>query len=1118
MKKNYENKTSYKGNPLGVLLRNATLTILLLTFSILKIYADSTVQSKKLTISVMNETLGTLFEKIEKESGFYFFYDANDIDVSRKVTLSVNDADIEEILGLIFKNSGTKFETTDSYIILNKENKTKNLSSNTQQQQNSIKGKITDPDDLPLPGATIVVVGTTRGVITDVDGTYSIQAKSNDKLEFSFLGMKTQIIDVDNQSAINVKMNYIADELEEITVVAYGTQKKISLIGSQSSVESKSLQVPAANLTNALVGQLSGVVGVQRTGEPGFDDSDIWIRGISTFSQGLSKPLFLVDGVPRNISNVDPEDIESFTVLKDASATALYGVRGANGVIIVTTKKGKAGKPKFSFRYYEGLTKFTKLPEFADGPTYMRMSNEALSNRGASPIYSDEVIQMTQDGTDPYLYPNVNWMKELFNDFGHQRRGNLNISGGSENATYYVGVSYFDEVGLYKQGDLDYNNQTGYKRYNLTSNLSIQGTKTTKIDLGVQGYLANANYPGSGQGTIFDNAFYLTPVLHPVKYEDGKIADQRAGSLSNPYAHLTESGYANQWRNQLYSNLRVTQDLPFITEGLSITGLFSFDVYNYTSMRRTKRPDTYMAIGRDEDGNMLYEETYRGDRYLSFSRNSNGERTIYVEGAVNYNKRFDRHSVSGMLLFNQSDMLNSQAGDFNSSLPYRYLGMSGRGTYEYDDRYFIEFNFGYNGSENFAPKKQFGFFPSIGLGWLLSEEKFFEPATEFVQKAKFRFSHGTVGNSQITGRRFAYLSTIDSKGGYSFGKERNNNYGGYDIGEYGVNVTWETSTKTNLGIDLGLINNELDIQFDWFTERREGIFLKRASVPAYVGLQSAPYGNLGIIENKGIDGSMTFSKRINDFSFQVLGNFTFSRNEIIENDQALPTYPWMDQKGRKVGQRFGLNALGLFETEEEISNSALHPGLIQPGDIKFQDVNGDGRIDDFDRIPMGYGTVPEVVYGFGITLGYKNLSLSSLFQGVGNVDVFMNGEGVTPFPVSMSRGNLLSNIEDRWTIEDPRQDVFYPRLSDGSPNNNYATSTWWLKNGRYLRLKNLQLTYSLPKDFVKKIGIDDANIFLSGLNVFTWSPFKFWDVELGDGKGSRYPNTATYSIGIDFKF
>lgn len=1092
------------------------LFILLLFLSLFRLQASTSYSQEKITLKLEKVKVSDVLQEIERKSDFRFAFKEEDVDLNRELTLDVQNVSIENLLHQVFGDRLAEIQVFDTQVFLIGK---PDATTKQKQQVVSVKGVVVDAQTkTPIPGVNVIELGTSNGIQTDFDGKFSIAVPINSTLEVSFIGYLTQQILVEKETNLTVELRVSEEALDEIVVVGYGTQRKQSLVGAQSSVKAEDLKNPVANLTNSVVGRLSGVIGVQRTGEPGFDNSDIWIRGISTFSKGLSQPLVLVDGVPRSMANVDPEDIESFTVLKDASATAVYGVRGANGVVIITTKKGRPGKPKFSLRYYEGITKFTKLPEFADGPTYMRMSNEAIVNRGGVPIYSENVIRKTANGSDPYLYPNVDWMDELFNDFGYQRRANLNINGGSENATFYVGVGYLDEVGMYKQGDVQYDNQVGFKRYNFTSNLEIKASKTTKVNLGVQGYLANANYPGSGQGTIFSNAFYMTPVVHPVMYENGEIADQRQGSLANPYGHLTRTGYANHWRNQLFSNLRVTQEIPYI-KGLSATAMFSFDVYNYTSLRRTKRPDTYLATGRDEEGNMQYEETYRGERYLNFSRNSIGERTIYWETALNYDRTFnDKHQVTGMFLFNKSDRLDSQADDFNSSLPYRYLGFSGRGTYGYDDKYFAELNFGYNGSENFNPDNRFGFFPSVGLGWVISEEQFFKPIQEFIPMLKFRFSYGKVGNSQITGRRFAYLTTIKETDGYTYGRERDNEYDGYDIGEYGVNVTWETAKKANLGFDLYTLNGDLNLQVDFFKEKREGIFLKREAVPSYVGLQSAPFGNLGIIENKGIDASFTYSKHWDNFYIQMLGNFTFSRNKVIENDKPAASYPWMEQRGQKVGQRFGYNALGLFETQEEIDNGPLHPGLVQPGDIKFQDVNGDGLINDFDKIPIGYGTIPEIVYGFGLTLGYKQWSISTLFQGVGNVDIFANGEGVVPFPISMSRGNLLSNINDRWTEENPRQDVFYPRLSDGSPNSNYEASTWWLKNGRYMRLKNAQVNYALPDSFTSSIGFDNVTFFLSGYNLITWSPFDLWDVELGDGRGAAYPNTSTFTLGIDLKF
>lgn len=1108
-------------------LRRTLLIMAVALFSI-QCFAQQELE-KKIDVSFRNTSLQKALLVLQEKSGLSIAYNNALIPKDSKVNYAASRKQVKEVLAEILKPYQLGYELTDGFIRIRKQQASVNtgiarnitLSSNTRD----ISGAVKDSSGRIMAGVTVSVkekpaVGTT----TDLNGRFILSVPENATLSFTSVGFRTVEESVAGRNEIDIVLHPQQAGLDEVVVVGFGEQKKISLVGAQSTVNVKSLQVPAANLTNVLAGRVSGVIGVQRTGEPGFDDADIWIRGISTFEASLSAPLVLVDGSPRLMANVDPEDIESFTILKDASATAVYGVRGANGVILIKTKSGKAGKPQFSVRYYEGRTAFTKKPEFADGITYMKMSNEALINRGAAPIYSDERIRLTEENADPYLYPNVDWMKEVFKSNGYQRKGNVNINGGSDRVTYYVSTAYFDEAGLYRQDALStYNQNTGYKRYNLTSNLSVKASNLTKIELGIQGYLANANYPFVGQADIFKNIWVATPVLHPVKYENGEMADQRSGGIINPYANLTQKGYANQWRNQLYSNLRATQELPFITKGLSLTGMFAFDVYNYTSMRREKTPDTYLATGRDAEGNMQYEQTRVGERFLKFNRNSIGERTIYLESALNYNRSFGKHDVTGMALFNQSDKLNSQANDLETSLPYRYLGISGRTTYGFDNRYLLELNFGYNGSENFNPARRYGFFPSAAIGWVISREAFFGHLRHHIPMAKIRFSHGKVGNANIisgsSGRRFAYLSTVASTKGFLFGQGANVTLPGYNIGEYGVDVTWETAVKTNLGIDVSTSGNTLNVQLDAFKERREGIFLRRGNVPAYVGLQNAPYGNLGIIENKGLDGSFTFTRRFNKkFMIQLLGNFTLTRNKVIENDQPKPIYPWLDSRGRKVNQRFGLVALGLFESEDEIAHGPLHPGTVKPGDIKFQDFNGDGKIDDFDRVPIGRGVVPELVYGFGFTVNYKAFTLSTLFQGVGNVDIFMNGDGVMPFSVSMSQGNLLSNIEDRWTVDNPSQDVFYPRLSDGKPNANYNSSTWWIKNGRYLRLKNMQLSYNLPAKTMERIGLKSASVFFSGFNLLTWSPFKFWDVELGDGRGTSYPNISTYALGFSLNF
>ena len=973
------------------------------------------------------------------------------------------------------------------------------------------KGKVIDPNGQPVAGVAVIIDETKTGTVTDGNGYYVIDVPNvGVHLTFTCLGYKPQTAVVPKSLSLDIYMEEDTLEMDAAVVVGMGHQRKASVIGAISSVSRDALKIPQRNLTNALAGKIAGAVVVQRTGEPGLDNAEFWIRGISSLNS--SAPLVLVDGVERSMSDLSIEEIETISVLKDASATAVYGVRAANGVVLVTTRKGIAQKATIDVKIESGISNLVNMPKLLDGANYMRLYNEAYG----SEFYSPEQIRMTETHADPYLYPNVDWMDEILRDYSHNRSANVNVSGGSDKAVYYIGLAYYDEDGMYKDTKLaDYNSNTFYRRYNVTSNLTLNPFRTTEIKLGIQGYLANANYPASSQASIFESAYFTPPTYIAPLYPDGKLGAFSGGDI-NPVAQLGATGYANQWRSQVYSNLRITQQ---IYKGLSVSGMFSFDTYNYTSNRFTKTPNTYHATGRDANGNLLYEQTRQGTENLAYSLSAKGNRAIYLEAAVNYRNTFGRHTVSGMMLFNQSDEINTKATNVEEALPYRFRGLAGRFTYSFDDRYFGEFNFGYNGSENFAPKNRYGFFPSVGLGWVISNEPFFRGATEVIQYLKLRGTWGRVGNSQISGRRFAYLATVKDTNdtSYQFGKNMDQTYGTTAIDEYAVDVTWEIADKTNIGLDMRLLNNKFNLQFDAFKESRKGIYLRRTSIPSYFGMINNPYGNIGKVENKGIEMSVSYANSWRDWSLSVMGNYSFNRNKVLEDDSTV-AYPWQKTIGNKVDQRFGLIALGLFESPEEIAAAPVQVGDTRPGDIRYKDINGDGKIDEYDKVPIGWGSVPEIVYGFGFSVGWKGLSLSAMFQGAAHVDAILSGEGVLPFAQGSSRGNLLSNITDRWTEANPRQDVFYPRLSIGNMNMNYEASTWWLKNTSYLRLKNIELSYTLPDRWMKRIHINNARIFIQGVNLLTFSKFKLWDVELGDGRGAKYPNIGSVSLGINFNF
>ena len=771
-----------------------TFLFLLATIGFIRpVSAQTAEAAKTITLNVQNRPIKEVLTLIERQSDYIFVYYDNILDIHRKVTLKVTNQPISAVLKQLFAGTDNTWKLSGRQIVIGR---SVAAAAATPRKITRITGVVRDQNNDPLIGVTIRIKARPNiGTATDINGKYLLDVYPDEVLEFSYVGYKSQDVSVAGQEIVDVVMLQNDAILDAVEVVGYGVQKKISVIGSQQTIATKELKVPVANLTQGLAGRVSGLVSVQRTSEPGFDDANIYIRGISTLTASMSAPLTLVDGVPRSFSNVDPEDIESFSILKDASATAVYGVRGANGVIIINTKSGLKGRPKFSVRYTEGLTKPTKITDFADGATYMEMSNEASLTRGGGKLYSQEIIDKTRRGEDPYLYPDVDWMKQILRNFSRNRSANVNVQGGSDKAVYYIGLAYYDENGMYKDTKLaDYNSNTFYRRYNVTSNLTLNPFRTTEIKLGIQGYLANANYPASSQASIFESAYFTPPTYIAPLYPDGKLGAFSGGDI-NPVAQLGATGYANQWRSQVYSNLRITQQ---IYKGLSVSGMFSFDTYNYTSNRFTKTPNTYHATGRDANGNLLYEQTRQGTENLAYSLSAKGNRAIYLEAAVNYRNTFGRHTVSGMMLFNQSDEINTKATNVEEALPYRFRGLAGRFTYSFDDRYFGEFNFGYNGSENFAPKNRYGFFPSVGLGWVISNEPFFRGATEVIQYLKLRGTWGRVGNSQISGRRFAYLATVKDTNdtSYQFGKNMDQTYGTTAIDEYAVDVTWEVADKT----------------------------------------------------------------------------------------------------------------------------------------------------------------------------------------------------------------------------------------------------------------------------------------------------------------------------------
>lgn len=1005
-----------------------------------------------------------------------------------------------------------------------------------QQKEITVSGTITDESKEPLIGVTVSVKNQPGlGVASDLNGNYKIKVGENETLIFSFIGFDTQEIAVREKSTINVMLQTTSSELETVTVVGSGVQRKVSVVGAITSVDVATLNAPTSNLSNNLAGNVAGVIAMQRSGEPGANFSDFWIRGISTFGAS-SSALVLVDGIERNFNEINVEDIESFSILKDASATAIYGQRGANGVIIITTKKGKEGKVNINFKAEYGLNTPSRKTKYVDALSYAGLANEAVASRSKTPgetyMYDPAELDIIQHNLDPDLYPNVDWYDALFNDVMNNYRAMVNISGGGSTARYFISGGYYNEEGMYKGSNLNnYNTNVSYERFNFRSNTDVNITKTTILELGVSGWITNQIKPGSSSADIWSSIPVVTSITAPIRYSNGYYPTiGHVGNEASPYVLMNESGYRTLWENKLETNIALKQNLSMITEGLDFTGKFSFDSYNYNEVNRAKWPDTYRAeVQRDGKGNLVFRRTGTSSP-LNQSTSSWGDRRYYSELNLNYNRLFnDVHRVGGLLMYYQQEYFRNDAGNnFRSAVPKRNMALSGRTTYSYDDRYLLEFNFGYTGSENFEKGKRFGFFPAVAGGWVVSNESFLKDK-KWMDQLKLRYSWGKVGND-VLDTRFPYITTIQNGGGYSFG----------DLGQYGQtgtyinvlgtpNLTWEVAKKNNLGIDIGLFN-KLTITADIFKDQRSRIFMARNNIPPSVGLSGSqkPWANVGEMESKGMDGTVAYTQKLDKVTLTLRGNLTYSYSKILERDEADNALPYQMQRGYRYGQTRGLIALGLFNDQHDIDNSPIHTfGTVQPGDIKYKDVNGDGIINDYDVVPLGSSSVPSVVYGTGLSVQWNGFDMNVLLQGSGNCDFFVSGAGVYPFANGAS-GNILQVVSDpsnRWisseisgTIDTERQDVIFPRLTYGNNANNNRNSTWWLRNSRYLRLKNLEIGYTLPNKFTRKYLMENVRVYFLGNNLMVFDSFKWWDPELANNNGAAYPLQKNFTLGLTVNF
>ena len=1024
--------------------------------------------------------------------------------------------------------------------------------SNLFGQQKIISGVVSDSYGNPIPGVNILQeTQKNNGTITDFDGKFTISINDGSMLIFSYVGFITKKVESkDSNLVVTLEEDLLG--LDEVTVVAYGTQKKASVIAAVTSINPEELRVPTSNLTSSIAGRVAGVISYQRSGEPGRDNAEFFIRGVSTFGYARS-PLILIDGIETtstDLARLQPDDIASFSIMKDATATALYGARGANGVILVTTKEGKEGVVKINVRYEKAYSAPTKSLEIADPVTYMTLHNEALATRNplGGRIYSLEKILISQDPNRNIMaYPTVNWFDELLEDYTLNSRFNFNVSGGGKVARYYLAATVNSDNGNLKiDPQNNFNNNINFKRISLRSNVNVNLTSTTEVALKFNGNFDDYIGPLDGGAAIYQKAMQTNPVLYPRFYEpDLQFQNSthilfgnygQFGDYLNPYADMIR-GYKDESYNNFLATVEVKQDLGFIAEGLNARILGNTSRYSFYNLERKYNPFYYTLGNYDfqsDQYTLIALNPNQGTEYLEYNE---GNKVItnatYFEASLNYNTTIDDiHEISGMIIGISRELKYANAGDLQRSLPYRNLGVSGRFTYAYDERYFSEFNFGYNGSERFAKSERFGFFPSFGFGWYMSNEDFMSSTSDVITKLKLKSTYGLVGNDQIGSAedRFFYISQVnlnDGSMGAPFGNEFSNYINGVSIDRYANDqITWEKAKMLNVGFELGLFG-KVDIQADYFTEYRSNILMDRAQVPASMGLQSPIRANVGEASSKGFEMSLDYKDNItNDFFVAVRANFSFatSKYEVFEElDYVSAGLPWRSRIGLNLSQPFGYIAERLFIDEADIANSPIQTfGDYMAGDIKYKDINNDGIIDINDEVPIGYPTTPEIIYGFGTSASYRNFDFSFFFQGSARSSFFVDAYNTSPFidtsGSAIGNNALLSAwANDHWSENDRNLYASWPRLSDQLIDNNNRNSTWWLRDGAFLRLKSIEFGYSFTDKLTEKLGFSAGRVYVSGTNLLTFSKFKLWDIEMG-GNGLGYPIQKGANLGLNINF
>ncbi|SFW67821.1 SusC/RagA family TonB-linked outer membrane protein [Chitinophaga sancti] len=1136
-------------------------TIALLLLFLHSHLSGQTITPPTVTIKGNNMTLEAVFKSIEQQTDITFFYSGNIPKNDIIGQVNYTNAKVTTVLDDLLKGRKLAYEIKKNVILIRKEDKPATVASTAPAkdppatQEQVITGQVIAEDTkAPLPMATVMLKGTNTGATTDQSGFFKLKLTGSSKvLLVQYVGYETREINLNGKSEFEIMLSPKDNTIKDVVVVAYGTQKKTSMVSSITTINPKELKGPTSNLTTMLAGKIAGVISYQRSGEPGADNAQFFIRGVGTFGAGKVDPLILIDNIEsssRDLARLQPDDIAGFSVLKDATASALYGARGANGVILVTTKTGTIGKMKFNFRVENANSSNTRNFALADNITYMNLANEAALTRNplSALPYSQNKIDHTAAGDDPLLYPNNNWIKQLIKNRTNNQRYNVNASGGSDKAKYYLAMTYNIDNGILKENKLNnFSNNIKLRSYSLLSNVTLNLTKTTEALVSLKGQFDDYNGPIGGGAAVFNNAIWSNPVAFPAVYPAelmpyvkhplfGNAIIPGGGALYvNPYAKSI-SGFQATNTSTLTAQLSLKQNLDAITPGLSARVMAYTTRYAYFAVTRQYSPYYYTAntLAGKFTGLTLINDGSQGSvgvtptEYLTYTPGDKiVNSTTYAETALNYSRTFkDKHSVGGMLIGTIRNYVTGNASSLQLSLPSRNLGLSGRFTYGYDNRYLLEYNFGFNGSERFAANHRFGFFPSIGGGYIVSNEKFFEPLSKTVQQLKFRFTYGLVGNDQIGNStdRFFYLSDVNLNGGATgyFGTQFNYSRPTVAINRYeNKDITWELSRQTNIGMDLTIFK-DLTVTVDAYRQLRSNILMVRSTIPSSMGLKADISANSGKASSKGIDLMMNYLKTFeHSLWIQARGTLTLAKSKLLVNEE--PQYAenngHLSKVGNSLGQIYGLVAEKLFVDDAEVSNSPIQYGRIMAGDIKYRDVNGDGTISNADYVPIGFPTTPEMIYGLLFSVGYKNFDISAAFQGSGRSSFVINSANTTPFYINGGNQNgLLKAIaDDHWSEDNRNSYAFWPRLNNAISENNSQASSWWLRNGSFLRLKTAEIGYNFSEQLLKKFHLSSGRLYVNGQNLATISAFKIWDPEMGDS-GLGYPIQRVFNTGLSVGF